>query len=678
VTAPVLDHRREHAMTAFICVVAGAAAALTSLFVARALPTLRDDMDWIIFAIFGTLLFLAETRPSFTMKFGDDGVISPGWTFAYALVLFGMPVTALAVLIAATVLASVQDRKSFGIMVLNVSVLAASISSGALVLRAFGMRTSMTALDTIPASWAIGIVLGAVTMLFVNGFLIALAIGIKTGTGFITTLRSGLALTMTADGALLSLAPVFVIAIDYSLVLVPLLASTSYIVIRSARKSLHRAHEASHDPLTALLNRRAFNDRVSQSVGTAAHAREAIVLVMDFDRFKEINDSLGHAVGDLLLIGFADRLQATLPPTAAAARLGGDEFAVLVPGARSLQETQDLARSLRAALVQPYDIDGFPLTMSVSIGVSSAPDDGTNVDDLLAAADLAMYQAKQFQSGIEYHQSTVIGTPQASHPGRISLLGELKAAIDNGHLVVHYQPQIDNATGAIDTVEALVRWRHSEHGLILPDDFIGLAEQTDLIDALTVDVLRGSMRDVLSLGRQEIALAVNVSTRSLHNRTFAAMVFETASQEGFPLDRLELEITERALASDPARMSLTIARLRNVGVRIAIDDFGTGYSSFASLRQIPADRLKIDRSFTRQLASSHEDRLVVRAVTELGHGLGLKVVAEGVENPEVLKLVRELDCDFSQGFGIAKPLPIDELKRFTLPPVNGRRLAALA
>lgn len=660
-------------MSMFIGGVTLVAAVLTGLFIAQEAAVWRSEMDWVIFAIFGTLLFLAETKPSFNMKFGDDGVISPGWTFAYALVLFGMPIGALTVLMIATVVTSIQDRKPFSIMTLNLAVLAASISSGALVVRAFGMSGAMTELDTIPFEWALGIMFGAMTMLVVNGFLIALAIGIKTGTGFITTLRSGLALTMTADGALLSLAPVFVIAIDYSLVLVPLLASTSFLVIQSARKSLQRAHEASHDPLTSLLNRRAFNDRLSRNLGLFDSEREAQILVMDFDRFKDINDSLGHAVGDLLLIGFADRLSDHLSPTSSAARLGGDEFAVLLPGARTDDEIRATVDELRSALVVPYDIDGFPLTMSVSIGVASAPRDGTNVDDLLAAADLAMYRAKQFDSGVEYHE-VAIESRESANPGRIGLLGELKQAIELGQLTNHYQPQIDSTTGEIDTIEALVRWQHPEHGLIPPNDFIGLAEQTDLIDALTDDVLRRAMTDILSLGDNDVSLAVNVSARSLHNRTFATMVLDTAAELHFPLDRLELEVTERAIANDPAWMSLTIARLREAGVRIAIDDFGTGYSSFASLRQIPADRLKIDRSFTRHLASSPEDRLVVRTITDLGHGLGMDVVAEGIESCEILQHARDLNCDYSQGFAIAKPLPIDKLRKFVRQPVIAPKL----
>ena len=657
-----IESQRERIMTAFTVAVTLLAITLTAALVVAERDVWKAETDWIIFGIFGVLLFLAETRPNFTMKFGDDGVISPGWTFTYALVLFGMPLGALFVLLTATLVASVHDRKPIKILILNLGVLTASMTAGVLVLHAFGMRGAMTDLDTIPLQWALAILLGACSMLVLNGLLIAIAIGIKTGSNLVTTLRSGLAVTMTADGALLSLAPVFVIAIDYSFVLVPLLASTSYLVIQSARKSLQRAHDASHDPLTALLNRRAFNDRLGHVLGLDGGAQEAAVLVMDFDRFKEINDSLGHAVGDALLIGFAQRLMAEIPPTASAARLGGDEFAVLIPGAHTHEEFMAMIRRLHTALVQPYEIEGFPLTMAASVGVAFAPLDGSNGDDVIAAADLAMYRAKQFDSRIEFSQLAVDLPRRSTHPGRISLLGELRRAIAHGELVNHYQVEIDVATGVTDTVESLVRWNHPEHGVINPGEFIGMAEQTDLIDALTEDVLRRSMSDMLSIGLPDLSLAVNVSARSLHNRTFPATVISLADEVGFPLDHLELEITERAIASDPAWMSLTVGRLRDAGIRIAIDDFGTGYSSFASLRQIPADRLKIDQSFTRHLPTSPEDRLIVSTIVALGRGLGMDVVAEGVETCEIWQEAIALGCDFLQGYAIARPIPAHELR----------------
>jgi diguanylate cyclase (GGDEF)-like protein len=437
------------------------------------------------------------------------------------------------------------------------------------------------------------------------------------------------------------------------------LATTSYIVIRSARNSLQRSHDANHDPLTGLLNRRAFDDRLLQTLGVNGDDREVVVLVMDFDRFKEINDSLGHAIGDSLLSCFADRLLDVLPPTASAARLGGDEFAVVVPGDLSGQGGSDAIAELHRQLTEPFDIQGFPVSISVSVGVASAPIDGSNPDDLLAAADLAMYRAKHSDSGVQHHRPK---KSSAGANGRIDLLSELTRAVEEGQLLAHYQPQIRMSTGEIDTVEALIRWDHPRHGQIQPDEFIGMAEQTDLIDQLTEFMLRRSMRQMMLLDRPEISLAVNVSPRSLVQRTFASTVMDCLTETGFPAHQLELEVTERAIAGDPERIELTIDRLRQLGVRFAIDDFGTGYSSFASLRQIRADRLKIDQQFTKQICSSPEDRLVVRTIAQLGHGLGLGVVVEGVENDQIWKALDGMGCDFAQGYAIARPMSFESLQ----------------
>ncbi len=618
-----------------------------------------SQSNWAIFGLFAVLLVLGETQPSFAMRFGDNGEVSPGWTFAFALMLFGMPIGALIVMVSSNLLVDIRLRNPARMVIFNASQIALALSAGALVLQVFGLRSSMTQLDTIPLQWGFGILAAAVTVLVLNGVLTATVIGLHTGAGFVATFRTGLALSMTADGALLSLAPVFVIAVDYSFVLVPLLATTSYIVIRSARSSLQRAHDADHDPLTGLLNRRAFDDRLTQMLGLHGGEPDSVLLVMDFDRFKEINDSLGHAIGDALLTSFAERVNEMLPANAAAARLGGDEFAIVIPARMLGIARQESIAELHRELTRPFDIQGFPLSISISVGVASAPTDGTNAEDLLAAADLAMYRAKQSETGVLHHRSS---RPTAGANGRIDLLSDLTRAVAEGQLRAHYQPQIRMSTGEIDTVEALVRWEHPRHGQIQPDEFIGMAEQTDLIEELTEFMLRQSMAEVLLLDRADISLAVNVSPRSLLQRSFGSLVLSCLKETGFPANRLELEVTERAIAGDPERIELTIGRLREFGVRFAIDDFGTGYSSFGSLRQIRADRLKIDKQFTRHIQSSHEDQLVVRTIAELGHGLGLDVVAEGVETDEIWDALRGMGCDFGQGYAIARPMSFDDLQ----------------
>ena len=655
------ERRRSRRVLIFVTLITIAAAAATAALVVLQRSFFYDDRsNWIILALFGGLLALGETRPSFAMRFGENGVVTPGWTFAFALALYGMPIGALIIITTANAWVDFRRRVQPLKVVYNISQIALALSCGALVLHAFGLRGSMTDLNEIPIQWGVGILVAAVTILAVNGAVTATVIGLHTGIGFVETVRSGLALSITADGALLSLAPVFVIAVDYSFVLVPLLASTSYIVIRSARNSLQRAHEANHDPLTGLLNRRSFDERLATALGLFGLDRHAVVLVMDFDGFKEVNDSLGHAIGDSLLSAFAARLSENLPPSASAARLGGDEFAVVIPGHLTDDTIKDSIAALHDELVQPFDLDGFPLSTAVSIGVAVAPFDGENPADLLAAADLAMYHAKQSRSGVARHRTSAV---RAGSSGRIDLLTELAAAVRDDQLTVHYQPQFELATGRVDAVEALVRWEHPRHGHIQPDDFIGLAEQTDLIDGLTEVVLRRSMSDVMSFGHDDVSLAVNVSPRSLHNRKFAAMLLDCLAESGFPARRLELEITERAFATDTERMALTLAQLRALGVRISIDDFGTGYSSFASLRSTDADRLKIDQQFVRRIGDESEDLLVVEAIVQLAHGLGMAVVAEGVENVVARDALVAMGCQFAQGFLLARPMPAEETKR---------------
>ena len=659
------DRRRDRQVLLYVAAVAVAAFSLTTVLVVVQRTYFFSQSNWAIFGLFAVLLLLGETQPSFSMRFGDNGEVSPGWTFAFALMLYGMPVGALIVMLIANVIVDVRLQNPARMVVFNASQIALAMSAGALVLQLFGLRSSMTQLDRIPLEWGLGILAAAATMLVLNGVLTAGVIGLHTGAGFSATFRTGLALSMTADGALLSLAPVFVIAVDYSFVLVPLLATTSYIVIRSARNSLQRAHDAGHDPLTGLLNRRVFDERLSAAVAVTSSERETIVLVMDFDRFKEINDSLGHAVGDALLSSFAERLSELLPPIASAARLGGDEFAVVIPGPQPGTSPEQVIAVLHRQLTEPFDIQGFPLSVSVSIGVAIGPHDGTNSEDLLAAADLAMYRAKQSESDVVHYRAAVSPlATSSSHgaTGRIDLLSELAKAIAADQLTAHYQPQIEMVTGSIDTVEALVRWEHPRHGLIPPNDFIAMAEQTDLIDNVTEFMLRHSMTEILELGQPEISLAVNISPRSLLQRTFAGAVLRCLDDTRFPADRLELEITERAIADDPERTGLTVAILRGAGVRFAIDDFGTGYSSFSSLRQIRADRLKIDQRFTRQIVVSQDDQLVVRTITQLGHGLGLDVVVEGVETNEIMAALEGMNVDFAQGYAIARPVPFEQLR----------------
>jgi diguanylate cyclase (GGDEF)-like protein len=620
----------------------------------------QTNVDWLAFGLFTVLLVLGETQPRFWMRFGEGGEVTPGWAFAFALVLLGSPSGAVIVMVATSLLVDAGHDKGALKIVFNVSQIAAALAVGGLVMHAFGVHDGITDNDHLPISTGIGIVAAGIAIFLVNGLLTATVICLHQRVGLITMMRSGFILSMAVDGALLALAPVFVIAIEFSMLMLPLLGVTSFLVFQSARTALQREHEASHDPLTMLLNRRAFDERLAIALDGTDDEHHPLVLVMDLDRFKDINDRLGHVVGDRLLRSFAERLERTLPPTASASRLGGDEFAVVMPGISDMDEARRFVDQLHGLLSKNHDLSGFPLSAAVSIGAAMAPMHGQSASSLIAAADLAMYRAKQFGSGIEF--ASVSDNPHDF--GRVGLLADLSGAIGTEQIIAHYQPMVRLSDGTVESVEALIRWTHPEFGPIAPGEFIAMTEQTDLIGPLTDSILQSAIRDLLSLGPTMPKLCLNVAARNLQDRQFATRVIDTMNELGFPPERLEIEITERDIVTNSERSALALARLRDHGVRIAIDDFGTGYASFLTLRELRADRLKIDQQFTSNMVESGADELIVTKVIEIAHALGLDVVAEGVESDAVWRRLGLLGCDVAQGFAIARPMALADLKRW--------------
>ncbi len=422
-------------------------------------------------------------------------------------------------------------------------------------------------------------------------------------------------------------------------------------------------HRTLHDSLTELPNRICFHDAVTHAIAAARPGGELAILLIDLDRFKEINDTLGHHYGDLLLCEFAGALSRQLRPPDTIARLGGDEFAVL------LQVDGDAAAAAKSAvariddlLAQPYHVEGLPLSVEASIGVARFPYDGQDVDELLQHADIAMYLAKASGSGHAFYEAN----DNAEDRRRLGLLGELRRAITEGELVLHYQPKLDLRTRRIDRVEALVRWQHPTQGLVPPIEFIPLAEQTGLIKPLTLYVLDEALdqcRRWLGEGR-EISVSVNLSPRSLNDSGFPAVVAERLRAHDVPPENLLLEVTESAIIFDPARAEETLRALSGLGVRLALDDFGTGHSSLALLGRLPLDQIKIDRSFVTDLLTNPGNDVIVRSIISLGHQLGLEVVGEGVETTEVTARLRQYGCDILQGYTLTRPLPADELERW--------------
>jgi diguanylate cyclase (GGDEF)-like protein len=361
---------------------------------------------------------------------------------------------------------------------------------------------------------------------------------------------------------------------------------------------------------------------------------------MDLDRFKEVNDTLGHQCGDLLLQQIGPRLQTNLRDTDTLARLGGDEFALLLPGTTA-EEARAVAERLLRGFLAPFEVGSANLEVGISIGIAVFPDHGVDADTLLRRADMAMYLAKADRSGWAMYQS------DRDHysPDRLALVADLRHAIDNDGLVLHYQPQVDVRTGGFVAVEALMRWPHPERGLLAPDTFIPLAEQTQLIRPLTRWAIGAALRQSVAWQSAGISVpvAVNLSAHDVQDPDLPQVVAELLSLYHAPAELLRLELTESSLLADPKRAREILAELRALGVRIAIDDFGTGYSSLSYLQQLPIDELKIDKSFVKDMATDAGARSIVRAVIDLADDLGLGVVAEGVEDRSTWEVLAALD-----------------------------------
>jgi len=418
-------------------------------------------------------------------------------------------------------------------------------------------------------------------------------------------------------------------------------------------------HQAFHDSLTGLPNRLLFHDSVVKAISEAQEDdSELAIFMMDLDRFKEVNDTLGHASGDVLLREVGRRLQESLREGDSIARLGGDEFAVLVPQARRAQ-VLEVVRRVRGAVEQSIALDGLPVNVEVSIGIARYPRDGAEFDVLLSRADTAMYVAKDTNVGYAFYDASV----DTHASTRLALIGELRRAIEERELVLHYQPKISVRSGRIAGVEALVRWQHPERGLVMPDEFIPVAQETSLIKALTLYVINEAglqWRTWADEGRR-LPIAVNISMRNLIDASFPGDVATLLGKWRMPAAMLKLEITESSIVNDPERTKDVLERLGAMGLRLSVDDFGTGYSSLAYLKRLPIDEIKIDRSFVSSMVAREEDEVIVRSTIDLGRNLGLEVVAEGVETRAIMERLGQFGCDVAQGYYLSRPVPPDEL-----------------
>ena len=424
-------------------------------------------------------------------------------------------------------------------------------------------------------------------------------------------------------------------------------------------------HQATHDTLTGLPNRALFRDRLQQAVRYAERERAKVSIVfIDLDNFKYINDSLGHEAGDALIRIMAQRLKSCVRDSDTVARLGGDEFVLLLQGAPFDDERVSIAMSrILSEVRKPVDVRGRELTVTCSIGISVCPEDGNDVDALLKHADAAMYQAKQAgRDNFQFFTSSI----NQRVLDRMDLEHRLRGALERSEFLLHYQPKLDLRSGMVVGTEALISWRAPQQGLVSPSRFIPLAEETGLIEPIGEWVLETACRQAQlwrERGFRPLTVAVNVSPRQFRDAGLPQLVENILKKTGVTPSMIELEITETCLAHDSEKFIATLKTLKGLGVQIAIDDFGVGYSSMAYLKSFPVDRLKVDQTFAKNLATSEKDRSIYKAIVSLGHNLGLRVVAEGVETSEQYYLLRDIGCDEVQGFFFSMPVPADDFER---------------
>jgi len=433
---------------------------------------------------------------------------------------------------------------------------------------------------------------------------------------------------------------------------------TNELRTQTAALEYQAMHDATHDQLTDLPNRVLLRDRLEQAIHVALREdRKLALFILDLDRFKEINDTLGHYSGDRLLKHVAMRLRGVVRGSDTLSRLGGDEFAILLPMIKESSDVHIVLKKIQTAFLSPFMLESLKIEVQASIGIAISPDHGRDVDTIMQRADVAMYAAKQNQQGYNVYSTDL----DKHSPHRLTLMGELRQAIDNDELLLHFQPKININSNIVTGVEALVRWQHPQHGFMPPDEFIPLAERTGLIKPLSLWVLKRALEQAVKWhsSHLKLGIAINISPSTLLDTELPDVITGTLASCSLSPHYITFEITEGSIIKDPERALEILTRLDKMGIRISIDDFGTGYSSLAYLKKMPASEVKIDKSFVLDMLVDENDAAIVQATIDLAHNLGMKVVAEGVENKETAERLKELGCDILQGYYFSKPLPAD-------------------
>lgn len=669
---PPLTRWSLFAVTWHLAVWGGAALLMWSL-------TLLGGANVATLGALATLVILAlvaEVRP--VVMPGNDPygvVVSDAFVFAI-LYIYGIGPALLAQALV-TLSSELLRRKAAWKVLFNVGQYSVSLAATWPILLAFGVEPSLAAptsaiaatdLPWMTATW--------IVYFLVNNTLVA-GVSADEGLSFGEAFLEDIWYYVLTHSAVFVLSPVVALVALGPWPLLPLFLVPLFAVYKAAAISREKDHAASHDALTGLPNRRLMAARASEAIaGAQREGTGAAVLLLDLNRFKEVNDTLGHAAGDHVLQIAAQRIRAAVRPGDTVARLGGDEFAVVLPLLSDALPAIEIAGRVRASLREALHVEDAVLAMDVSIGVALYPEHGTEVEDLLRRADVAMYLAKENRSHIEVFRAD----HDSGATGRLSLLGALRRAIDDRDIVVHYQPIVSVPGFDVVGMEALVRWNHPVRGLLPPSEFLPVAESSGLMHRLTGLVLEAAIGQAAQWREagHAIPVAVNVTLRDLAGPSLVETCEDLLSRHGLPGDALQLEITERLLMAEPDSVGRQVEALAERGVRFSLDDFGTGFASLVMLRRLPVDRLKIDSSFVRRLSIGEDDRAIVASIIELAHALGMTVVAEGVETALVWQRLHELGCDTAQGWHIGRDMPAGEAREWLRVHAATRPMAVSA
>ncbi|QKG25901.1 putative bifunctional diguanylate cyclase/phosphodiesterase [Actinomadura verrucosospora] len=648
----------------------------------------RADLDALagnpVFWILGCFIVFGELRPIITPGSTETNGATTSTTFAFAALLYaGLPVAAALQAIAVVTCGVFRGRTPHRIA-FNAAQYTLSLGAAQLVLALAGDLATPSSTWVPDGADLPAIALAGTVYFLCNDTLVGSAVALHERVSLIKALRWDLAYQILVHLALLGLAPLMVIAMDRSAVFVPLILLPFIAVYLNASVAVRREHQALHDALTGLPNRKLLIVRTEEALAEARGAEKrsaagrrgpsalkpprrrapaeerdqrAGLFLLDLDRFKEVNDTLGHPTGDRLLQLVAHRLTHSVRPGDLVARLGGDEFAVLLPSVRDEAAAREVAARLRAALGEPVRLDGMSFDLEASVGIALFPDHAPDFELLLQRADVAMYNAKEGRTGVEVYSPA----NDRNSPERLTMLGDLRRAIDRSELELFYQPKVSLRDGQLVGMEALLRWRHPDKGLLEPEAFLSIAEQTYLMRSITHHVVEAALAQTAAWWREDLAVqvAVNASGRDLLDTGLTETIEEGLLARGLPAAALQLEITERILMNEPAYASDTVAKLAELGIPLSLDDFGTGYSSLVRLKRLPVEEIKIDSSFVGRLAASTDDAVIVRSIVDLVRTLGLRSVAEGVEDPQTAGLLREMGCDAAQGWHFGRPMDAD-------------------